>query len=75
MQNITVSLEEKLAALRSNGYFSTLSDKVLESLAQGQEMPLTGLTDAARTHEVIFAADLSWQERRPVKLEEVSHAV
>lgn len=40
MQNITVSLEEKLAALRSNGYFSTLSDKVLESLAQGTNLRL-----------------------------------
>jgi hypothetical protein len=32
MQKITVRLEEKLAALRSNSYFSTLSDKVLHSL-------------------------------------------
>jgi UDP-N-acetyl-2-amino-2-deoxyglucuronate dehydrogenase len=39
-----------------------------ESLAEGTEPPLTGLTDAARTHEVIFAADISWQEKRPVKL-------
>ena len=35
-------------------------------------MPLTGLTDAVRTHEVIFAADRSWQERRPVKLSEIA---
>ena len=46
-------------------------DLFMESLAKGQEMPLTGLTQAARTHEVIFAADLSWQERRPVKLAEI----
>jgi hypothetical protein len=30
------------------------------------------LTQAVRTHEVIFAADLSWQERRPVKLSEIA---
>ena len=42
-----------------------------ESLAAGEEMPLTGLKDAVRTHEVIFAADLSWKEKRPIKLEEV----
>ena len=46
-------------------------DLFFESLAKGQEMPLTGLTEAARTHEVIFAADLSWRERRPVKLAEI----
>jgi len=38
MQNITISLEEKLAALRANSYFSTLSDKVLHSLAQGTNL-------------------------------------
>ena len=42
-----------------------------ESLATGRPMPLTGLADAVRTHEVIFAADLSWQEKRPVKLAEI----
>lgn len=46
-------------------------DRFFESLAQGTKMPLTGLTDAVRTHEVIFAADLSWREKRPVKLAEV----
>jgi predicted dehydrogenase len=46
-------------------------DAFFESLAKDREPPLTGLTDAVRTHEVIFAADLSWQERRPVKLAEI----
>lgn len=46
-------------------------DRFFESLAQGTKMPLTGLTDAVRTHEVIFAADRSWREKRPVKLTEV----
>ena len=40
MQNITVSLEEKLAALQANSYFSTLSDKVLHGLAQGTNLRL-----------------------------------
>lgn len=46
-------------------------DEFFESLARGQDMPLTGLPEAVRTHEVIFAADLSWQEKRPVKLAEI----
>jgi len=46
-------------------------DQFFESLAGGGDMPLTGLADAVRTHEVIFAADLSWQEKRPVKLAEI----
>jgi predicted dehydrogenase len=46
-------------------------DHFFESLASGGEMPLTGLRDAVRTHEVIFAADRSWQEKRPVKLAEI----
>jgi predicted dehydrogenase len=46
-------------------------DAFFESLAGGREMPLTGLADAVRTHEVIFAADRSWQQKRPVKLAEV----
>jgi UDP-N-acetyl-2-amino-2-deoxyglucuronate dehydrogenase len=31
-------------------------------------MPLTNLKEAARTHEVIFAADKSAAEGKPVKL-------
>jgi UDP-N-acetyl-2-amino-2-deoxyglucuronate dehydrogenase len=46
-------------------------DQFFESLAAGTDMPLTGLTDAVRTHEVIFAADLSWRQQRPVKLAEM----
>ena len=46
-------------------------NRLFEALAHGEEMPLTGLRDAVRTHEVIFAADRSWQERRPVKLAEI----
>lgn len=46
-------------------------DRFFEALERGEEMPLTGLAEAVRTHEVIFAADRSWQENRPVKLEEI----
>lgn len=40
MQNLTVKLQEKLAALRANSYFSTLSDIVLNSLAHGTNLRL-----------------------------------
>jgi predicted dehydrogenase len=46
-------------------------NRFFEALARGEEMPLTGLADAVRTHEVIFAADRSWKEQRPVKLAEL----
>ncbi len=46
-------------------------DAFFASLAEGRDMPLTGLADVVRTHEVMFAADLSWQEKRPVKLAEI----
>jgi predicted dehydrogenase len=51
--------------------YQTEFDRFFEALARGEEMPLTGLADAVRTHEVIFAADLSWQQKRPVKLAEI----
>jgi len=44
------------------------------ALDQGKDMPLTGLCDAVRTDEVIFAAMLSEEFRRPVKLEELRAA-
>jgi len=46
-------------------------DCFFEAIRTGRDMPLTGLADAVRTHEVIFAADLSWQQQRPVKFEEI----
>ncbi len=42
-----------------------------EALQKGEAMPLTGLRDAVRTHEVIFAAMLSEAQKRPVTLEEL----
>ncbi len=51
--------------------YQTQFDTFFAALERGEEMPLTGLADAVRTHEVIFAADLSARENRPVKLEEI----
>ncbi len=41
------------------------------ALDKGKEMALTSLSDAARSHEVIFAADRSAELGRPVKLAEM----
>jgi predicted dehydrogenase len=38
------------------------------ALDKGREMPLTSFADAARSHEIIFAADRSAATGRPVKL-------
>lgn len=51
--------------------YQTQFDAFFAALERGEDMPLTNLAEAVRTHEVIFAADRSWQERRPVKLEEI----
>lgn len=51
--------------------YQTQFEAFFAALGQGQDMPLTGLRDAVRTHEVLFAAMLSEEQRRPVKLEEV----
>jgi predicted dehydrogenase len=39
-----------------------------QALAAGREMPFTSLAQAARSHEVIFAADESAKTGRPVKI-------
>ena len=46
-------------------------DAFFKALSAGRSMPLTGLTEAVATHEVIFAADRSLTENRPVKLAEI----
>jgi predicted dehydrogenase len=38
------------------------------ALDKGKEMPLTSFADAARSHEIIFAADQSAKTGRPVKI-------
>ncbi len=48
--------------------YQTQFEAFFEALAEGREMPLTSLDDAARSHEVIFAADRSAKERKAIKL-------
>jgi UDP-N-acetyl-2-amino-2-deoxyglucuronate dehydrogenase len=48
--------------------YQTQFDAFFDSLAAKKDMPLTGLKEALRTHEVIFAADKSAATGRPVKL-------
>lgn len=54
--------------------YQTQFDAFFRAIAHGQAMPLTGLAEGVRTHEVIFAADRSLKERRPVRMEEVRKA-
>jgi predicted dehydrogenase len=48
--------------------YQTQFEAFFKALDKGQDMPLTSLADAARSHEVIFAADRSAALRRPVKV-------
>jgi len=43
----------------------------VDSLRKGEAMPLTNFDIAFESHRVVFAADLSAKERRPVKLSEL----
>lgn len=51
--------------------YTTQFEEFFKSLAAGKEMPLTSFAEAARTHEVIFAADKSATLGRPVKMSEM----
>jgi predicted dehydrogenase len=51
--------------------YSTQFEAFFKALDKGKEMPHTSFADAARSHEVIFAADRSAETRRPVKLSEL----
>lgn len=51
--------------------YTTQFEAFFAALAAGKEMPLTSFADAARTHEVIFAADKSAAIGRPVKMSEM----
>lgn len=42
------------------------------AITRGEDMPLTSLREAARSHRVIFAAELSAAQGRSVRLEEVA---
>jgi predicted dehydrogenase len=48
--------------------YETQFEAFFKALAEGKEMPLTSLSQAAKSHEVIFAADRSAREGKPVKL-------
>lgn len=43
-----------------------------DALDRGEPMPLTGLKESVYTHEVIFAAERSLREKRPVKMAELT---
>lgn len=47
--------------------YLTQFDAFFEALRKDRDMPLTSLADAARTHEVVFAADASARTGKPVK--------
>jgi predicted dehydrogenase len=42
------------------------------AITRGEDMPLTSLREAARSHRVIFAADLSAAQGRTVRVEEIA---
>lgn len=48
--------------------YQTQFEKFFESIGKDIEMPLTSLSDAMKTHEVIFAADKSAATGKPVQL-------
>jgi predicted dehydrogenase len=48
--------------------YQTQFEAFFNALDKGKEMPLTSFADAARTHEIIFAADQSAQTGRSVKI-------
>jgi predicted dehydrogenase len=48
--------------------YQTQFEKFFESLSAGVPMPLTGLSDAMKSHEVIFAADKSAATGKPVRI-------
>ena len=43
----------------------------IDSIGKNQPMPLTSFDTAFESHRVVFAADLSAQEGRPVKMSEL----
>jgi predicted dehydrogenase len=48
--------------------YQTQFDAFFNALDRGKEMPLTSLAEAAKTHEVLFAADRSAATGKPVKV-------
>jgi predicted dehydrogenase len=48
--------------------YQTQFEAFFNALDKAKEMPLTSFADAARSHEIIFAADRSAETGRPVKI-------
>ena len=48
--------------------YQTQFEVFFTALRAGKEMPHTSLADAARTHEIIFAADKSAATGKPVRI-------
>jgi len=48
--------------------YQTQFEEFFKALRAGKTMPHTSLADAARTHEIIFAADKSAETGKPVKI-------
>ena len=48
--------------------YQTQFEAFFNALDKGKEMALTSFADAARTHEVMFAADKSAATGKPVRL-------
>ena len=48
--------------------YQTQFEAFFGALTKGKEMPLTDFITAARSHEIIFAADLSAKKNKPIKL-------
>lgn len=48
--------------------YQTQFQAFFDALENGKEMPLTSLKDAARTHEIIFAAERAAETGKPVKI-------
>ena len=48
--------------------YQTQFQAFFDALEKGKEMPLTNLKEAARTHEVIFAADRAAETGKPVRI-------
>jgi UDP-N-acetyl-2-amino-2-deoxyglucuronate dehydrogenase len=48
--------------------YQTQFDTFFDFIAKGVEMPLTSLSDALKTHRVMFAADKSAATGKPVRL-------
>ncbi len=52
--------------------YQTQFETFFNALAKGKDMPLTDFETAFESHRVVFAADRSAAEGRPVKLSEFS---